>query len=306
GRYEIKRSCYDENTFSWDYPEDVSEISWSDALYPQAIYYRPRRDDVYELYRVIASVWSEGEEQDIGIQERDERIYDFRFASSNLGQSSPSPYQIQREGHINYSNGSNPFQMVDYHPQELIYRIDGLDPDLRYRLKLGLFQRSDARWKEKIKVDGTFLGEPWLNSGGVVWFESEIPAVHTQDGEITIKVIKVTGNYAVCGALYLYEYAEKGIKGADSLKASPTPTQYELYIRPISYGKMNLEFGLPEECKVELRIYDVTGRCVRTAIDRLIEAGIHKVNIEGLSAGVYFYNFRAGEKAYNGKILNIR
>lgn len=197
--------------------------------------------------------------------------------------------------------------MVDYHPQELIYKIEGLDTDLHYRLKLGLFQRSDARWKERIEVDGTSLGEPWLNSGGIVWFESEIPAVHTQDGEITVKVIKVTGNYAVCGVLYLYEYNNnKGAKSVNSPEISAKPTQYEFYIRPISYGKMDLEFGLPEECKVELKIYDATGRCVRTVVDRLIEAGIHKVNIEGLSAGVYFYNFRAGKENYRGKILNIR
>jgi len=30
------------------------------------------------------------------------------------------------------------------------------------------------------------------------------------------------------------------------------------------------------------------------------------VNVEGLSAGVYFYNFRAGKEYYRGKILNIR
>ncbi|MCK4226477.1 T9SS type A sorting domain-containing protein [candidate division WOR-3 bacterium] len=69
---------------------------------------------------------------------------------------------------------------------------------------------------------------------------------------------------------------------------------------------MDLEIGIPEKCKVELRIYDVTGRCVRNAIDGVMEAGIHKVNVERLSAGVYFYNFKAGEKHYRGKILNIR
>jgi len=69
---------------------------------------------------------------------------------------------------------------------------------------------------------------------------------------------------------------------------------------------MDLEIGIPEKCKVELKVYDVTGRCVRNAIDGVMGAGIHKVNVEGLSAGVYFYNFRAGKENYRGKILNIR
>jgi len=306
GIYEIKRACYEESTFSWDYPVGVSDISWADALYPQALYYRPRKGDIVANFMVIASIWSEGETPDIGIQERDEEIDDFRFASSNLGQISPSPYQVQREGYLDYSNGFRAYEMVDYHPQELIYRIDGLDPALRYRIILGLFQKSGEKWKERIEVDGTILGESYLNSGRVVLFGSEIPHINTQDGEITIKVIKETGDYAVCGVLYLYEYSDKGTKGTDSPETSPTPTEYELYIRPISYGKMDLEIGIPEKCRVELRIFDVTGRCVRNAIDGVMGAGIHKVNVDGLSAGVYFYNFRAGKEYYRGKILNIR
>jgi hypothetical protein len=34
------------------------------------------------------------------------------------------------------------------------------------------------------------------------------------------------------------------------------------------------------------------------SIDGVMGAGIHKVNIDGLSAGVYFYNFRAEEELY--------
>jgi len=34
---------------------------------------------------------------------------------------------------------------------------------------------------------------------------------------------------------------------------------------------MDLEIGIPEECRVELRIFDVTGRCIRNAIDVLWE-----------------------------------
>ncbi|MCK4321758.1 T9SS type A sorting domain-containing protein [candidate division WOR-3 bacterium] len=307
GKYEIKRSCYDENTFSWDYPEDVSDIYWADALYPQSIYYRPRKGDVVYDYMVIASVWSEGKEPDIGIQERDEQIDGYyRFASSNLGKEISSPYEIQREGYLDYSKTSNPYELVDYHQEELIYKIDEIDPELSYRIKLGLFQRSETKWKERIEVDGTFLGELWVNSGDVAWFESEIPTDNTKDGEITIKVIKETGDYAVCGALYLYEYAGKGIKSVGGPKTSPSEIPDKLYIRSISCGYMKLEIGIPENCKVELRIYDVTGRCVKTAIDGFMDAGIHQINIEGLSAGVYFYNFSSGKKHYSGKILNIR
>lgn len=306
GKYEIKRSCYDENTFSWDYPEDVSDIYWADACYPQALYFRPRKGDAIANYMVISSVWSEGEEEDIGIQERDEQIGDTRFASSNLGKVYSSPYEVQREGYLDYSRSSHPYEIVDYHPQELIYKIEELDPELRYIIKLGSFQRSDTKWKERIDVDGTTLGEMWVNSGDVAWFEKEIPADNTKDGEITIKVIKEIGDYAVCGALYLYEYTEENIKGAGGTKTTSTVTIDKFYVKPIYCGIMGLEIGLPENRNVELKIYDVTGRCVRTAIDVNMEAGTHRINIDGLSSGVYFYSLKAGNEHFSGKILNIK
>jgi len=62
-----------------------------------------------------------------------------------------------------------------------------------------------------------------------------------------------------------------------------------------------IEFGLPTPSHATLRVYTVSGRLVRTVIDRALPAGFHTVRWEGrdeqgrsAASGVYFYELRAG------------
>lgn len=62
-----------------------------------------------------------------------------------------------------------------------------------------------------------------------------------------------------------------------------------------------IAFDLPEENLVELEIYDITGKRVRTLVNSNIEAGSHQIIWDGhddygnqVSSGMYFYRIRAG------------
>jgi hypothetical protein len=66
-----------------------------------------------------------------------------------------------------------------------------------------------------------------------------------------------------------------------------------------SYGRSTIEFGLAKADRVEMRIFDVTGRLVRTLADRNFEAGNHTLVWDGsdnsgkqVSRGVYFTQLR--------------
>lgn len=61
-----------------------------------------------------------------------------------------------------------------------------------------------------------------------------------------------------------------------------------------------IAFDLPENSSVELEIYDISGRKVRTVVNESMEAGTHRVNWDGrdetgnqVASGIYFYRIHA-------------
>ncbi len=76
--------------------------------------------------------------------------------------------------------------------------------------------------------------------------------------------------------------------------------------RGISGKGTVIEVSLPEECKVNLRIYDISGRLVAEPVDRVMNAGVHRIRWDTETPGVYFYRLEAGERTARGKIILVR
>lgn len=77
------------------------------------------------------------------------------------------------------------------------------------------------------------------------------------------------------------------------------PKSYTLgqnYPNPFN-PQTNIEFNIPENRKVSLKVYDIRGREVKTLVDEKLTAGHYKVpfNAQGLASGVYFYRLRIGD-----------
>jgi hypothetical protein len=80
-----------------------------------------------------------------------------------------------------------------------------------------------------------------------------------------------------------------------------------------SYGRSTIEFGLAKADRVELRIFDVGGRLVRTLADRNFEAGKHTLVWDGsdnsgkqVARGVYFTQLRfVNRNVTNAKKLTV-
>jgi hypothetical protein len=61
--------------------------------------------------------------------------------------------------------------------------------------------------------------------------------------------------------------------------------------------RTNIPFTLPRAERVNLVLYDVSGRIVKVLVNASKDAGIHNVNFNGgsLAKGIYFYKIQAGE-----------
>jgi hypothetical protein len=84
---------------------------------------------------------------------------------------------------------------------------------------------------------------------------------------------------------------------------------------PVEVGQANINFGLAKADRVQVKIFDVSGRLVRTLADRMFQAGEHNLFWDGtddgghrVARGVYFSNFTStvnGLKA-NKKLVYLR
>jgi hypothetical protein len=96
---------------------------------------------------------------------------------------------------------------------------------------------------------------------------------------------------------------------------SEVPAQFALsqnYPNPFN-PITTIEFQLPRNSHVNLKIYDIQGRPVRTLLKREMEAGSHQVVWDGkdeagnaAASGVYLYHFQAGSFVQTRKMLLVR
>jgi parallel beta-helix repeat protein len=70
----------------------------------------------------------------------------------------------------------------------------------------------------------------------------------------------------------------------------------------------NISFALPEDSRVHLAIFDVTGRQVASLVEGWREAGTHVVTFDGsnLASGVYIYCMRAGAFIASEKMVLVK
>jgi len=69
-----------------------------------------------------------------------------------------------------------------------------------------------------------------------------------------------------------------------------------------------VEYSISREGFVRLVVYDISGREVKTPVERIMPAGKHTVNIEAndLSSGIYFYQLETGGKNIRKKMILIK
>jgi subtilisin-like proprotein convertase family protein len=82
---------------------------------------------------------------------------------------------------------------------------------------------------------------------------------------------------------------------------------------PLGASGTTIRFALPASVPARLAVYDVTGRLVRTLVDRALPAGPHRVVWDGrdqhgaaVRPGVYLYRLRAGSFAAARRLVVIR
>ncbi len=105
------------------------------------------------------------------------------------------------------------------------------------------------------------------------------------------------------------------VNGTTAVDGSTLPTAFSLESNmPNPFGvRTTIRYALPSTSPVQLSIYDLSGRLVRTLVDGPITAGLHNTPWDGLDdrgrevgSGIYFYNLKAGSFESTRKMTLIK
>jgi len=103
----------------------------------------------------------------------------------------------------------------------------------------------------------------------------------------------------------IYEGVEEGGSNSKVL-----PKSFELGMaRPNPMSRSTaISFGLPLDCKINLKVYNLAGQLVSTPVDGKLLAGYHEVRWDSrdLPSGVYFYRLDAGNFSASRKLVLVR
>jgi flagellar hook assembly protein FlgD len=105
------------------------------------------------------------------------------------------------------------------------------------------------------------------------------------------------------------------MKNLNEGASSVIPTEYRLsqnYPNPFN-PSTSIQFDIPKEGHVVLKVYDMLGREVVTLVDDEVEAGSFDVTWNGtgdngqvLPSGIYFYRIMTGEFVQTKKMVYMR
>ncbi|MCK4328556.1 T9SS type A sorting domain-containing protein [candidate division WOR-3 bacterium] len=188
----------------------------------------------------------------------------------------------------------------------------GLNPEKQYQIEVTYYHESEdtlISWVEMLKVDGIPLGATPVRPGKPKTITRLIPIWKYQDGEIEVRIKKIIGDYAVVSAIYIYEYEGVHHGGGAQTAYSNIPMVHSLSLYPNpARNDMTIKFGIPNEERVSLKVYDVSGREVKTLVDDRLEAGYHIIRLDNMNfpSGIYFARLVADRYKATKKIILVR
>lgn len=116
------------------------------------------------------------------------------------------------------------------------------------------------------------------------------------------------------GRIYVTCYKEGKVLvlvDMNAVEENQTPTlqnpKLEIHSNP-SFQSTVISYQISVKSKVKLRVYDLTGRCVKTMVNGEKEAGEYSVSLDGkdLKNGIYFLKFSSGNYKETRKLVLMK
>lgn len=228
------------------------------------------------------------------------------------GQDTASPYCRRRDGVMKFRD-----KAVDFARDSLVYELPYLNPIYDYFVKVSSYRETGTNWAQALSVNGktarTVRFVP--NKVDTAWFKVP-PEAYARDRKVAFSLKNLRGDYVTTLGITLYQRDPKrGGKGgpqAGEPIVAPVREVFAVYPNPTK-SQAQIEYSLKAHGKVDLSVYDVTGRLVRRVVDGIRPAGVHRAVWDGkdetgrsLSSGIYLFRLSSPEKTRTARIVVVK
>lgn len=146
-------------------------------------------------------------------------------------------------------------------------------------------------------------GSSWVAfNGGLMTTTSVVRSLAFRSSDLTLFAgVAGTSGFGV----YEYTFPPVGISGNEN-----TPKSFSLsqnYPNPFNPSTV-IQYAVPKASLVTIKVYDMTGREIKTLVNDFKNAGTFEVrfNASNLASGVYFYKIQAGEFRDTKKMMLVK
>lgn len=236
---------------------------------------------------------------------------DFRGGGYSLQQTSDGGYIVVGTSHLSGSGDIGDFYLI---------KLDS-EPELNLIFPNGgeywLTGTSEAIVWSSEKVDDVKIelsidnGASWntivdsMASTGIYSWTVNSP-IYSDECLIKVSKLSNPGFYDESDTVFTIDI----VQSVELLSDKGIPDEFMLFQNfPNPFNPTTtIHFAIPQNCFVELKIYDVLGREVSTLISEFKEPGYYNYNLnaEELSSGIYFYTINAGVFAETKKMLLLK
>ena len=305
-------SSYRTESGNWTKPQNISQTSTT-SMYPQVAMYQTL------LKTRLVYVWTEDNSFAYEVKIKpvtlvpDAAGFGIPLYAFKLGQKKPCVFTVHRAGYTLYSVGD--VKSADYDENYLLYRIKGLNPDKIYHINLKFYQdENNEIWKEGIEIDDTFVKAVKLPRAQEIMETIILSPDDYKDGEVELKIKRLSGPRVVLSSFTVQEYSkgneivslgedfDSNISGKFSIFIAQNPAR----------EKVKIQYQLAQESRVSIKIFSVTGRCIRT-FEYKQPAGTHTLIWDGKNSkgdnvpnGVYFLRIECNNKSETKKIIFLK
>ena len=145
----------------------------------------------------------------------------------------------------------------------------------------------------------------WLSFDSISGTFSGIPAAPET---LNVKVIATDTAMVSVSDIFKLTIVQQPVDIDEDLGSIPKKLQlYPNYPNPFN-PSTTIEFSLPANQIVSLKIYNSVGQLVTTLLDQSMNAGKHQIqwNAEGQASGIYMYCLKAGNNKISRKLLLLK
>jgi len=164
-------------------------------------------------------------------------------------------------------------------------------------------------------------GDAWLaihQTNGESWRYKLVNIERITYGEDVLRVVRAsdTHTYALDAIVridFIPDTTTVGVEGPGDRPISLDPTHLFQNTPNPFWPDTRIAFDLPAAGRAELKIFDVSGRLIRTLVDEKRPAGPHSVRWDGrdgngraVASGVYFYSLTAPGVDENRRMILVK